>query len=170
MDFQDSRIKLLAAEYFYGQIKNLYNPGMSGANFSNNIFFVCDALIWELYAAFDLSLFVINQKQNLGFTPYNVKWDIHFQEKLKKENLTLYSLLRSAQEKLWFKHLKKARRYITHHGQIYLSIDYNNQTINVASIGTPGILSGDGSIDLLDQTKRWIASMNIFLDKITAQA
>ena len=165
-NLENPKIKLNAARYFYKGISSLYKPGSETVVIPNKLYYICDALIWELYAAFDLILQDINKELGMGINEKEVKWNNSYKTKLKDLNDNLFLILSSQINQQWFKHLKEARNYISHHGQIFIAMEYDGPRIKVASLGVRTLLSGDGSIDLLDQTQRWIDSMSDLVERV----
>jgi hypothetical protein len=128
------RYKINAALFFIGEIKQIYIPESTySKDIPNKLFYFVDGAIFELHAASQILLQIINVKSKINCNANEVNGGRKYQEKLKIINIQLYNWWQSFNNSPEFHTLEAMRQHIAHRGGTFLpmDLDSNSQTCYV---------------------------------------
>ncbi len=165
-----------AAHFFYKKIQNIYHPGGSKpSDISDELYYYFDGVIFELHAASQILLQIVNLKSGLNISTNNVSWNKTFQTSLKKKNKNLYDWWRGVNFSPEFHIIESMRQHIAHRGGTFLTSSINGKGyVDVLSIpirwrhlkGKTYQIPSGKSIDLLDELMSFAQYMNRLYESI----
>ena len=84
--------KMNAAHFFLKKIQEIYGPErLHQKSIPDEFFYYLDGVVFELHAASQLLLQIVNLKARVNKPPNRVSWNNSFQIALKKANPCLYA-------------------------------------------------------------------------------
>jgi hypothetical protein len=162
--------KMDAAYFFFEKIKEIYMPGESSLKeIPNELFYYLDGVVFELHAASQLLLQIINIKSGLNKPTSLVAWNNRYQKLLKKINQGLYDWWISIDSSPEFNILEAFRQHISHRGGSFVIAATDEKgNIKLLSIpirwrfknGKPYQVPSGKSIELLDELRMIADNLN----------
>lgn len=118
--------KINAADFFIDQIKNLYEPNAKiPRNIPAELYYYVDATIFELHAASQILLQIVNVKSGVKQRADKVNGGRVYQDLLKKTDNKLFEWWNDFNTSPKFHILEAMRQYISHRGGIFLQAEIN---------------------------------------------
>ncbi|GEM_PF-2379665 len=153
-------LKMNAAYFFLKKIRGIYAPGGKFSEVPDELFYYVDAVIFELHAASQMFLQIINVKSGVNENAHMVSWNPKFKKNLKENNTKLFSWWEEFNISPEFHILEAMRQYISHRGGSFLQVEVDeNENITLLSIpirfryykGKPELKPTGQSIELIDE-------------------
>lgn len=118
--------KMNAADFFIKKIKEIYRPDGKVSKIPDKLFYYVDATIFELHAASQTLLQIINVKAKVNERANKVNWSPNFQSQLKQKNQELFDWWEVFNISPEFHVLEAMRQYISHRGGSFLQAEINH--------------------------------------------
>src|SRR5258706_13043457 len=107
--------KMNAASFFLDQVKTIYEPEKDiPVELPNELYYFVDATIFELHAASQMLLQIVNIKGKVNFPSFKVNWNEGFRTQLKKNNQKLFKWWTEFNISTEFHILDGMRQHISH--------------------------------------------------------
>lgn len=118
--------KLNAAAFFIDQIKKIYRPDGKVSKTPDKLFYYVDAVIFELHAASQILLQIINVKAGVNERANIVNWGSNFKSLLKQKDRNFFDWWKVFNTSPEFHTLEAMRQYISHRGGNFLQAEIND--------------------------------------------
>ncbi len=161
--------KIDAARFFFEKLRSKEFDPRKRTSIQNEFYYFLDACIFELHAASQMMLQIINIQSGLNRAPYQVSWNPSFKKELEQNSRNLFLFWEQIDHSSEFSILEAMRQYIAHRGRSGVSVSVDAQgIISVISIGVryryvidkvdgkrkPKQIITNGSIDIYDELPR----------------
>lgn len=162
--------KMRAARFFFDHIQKLYQPGGVISKIPDELFYYVDAAIFEMHAASQMLLQMINVKSATNIESYRVNWGSNFKKQLRVNDGGLFTWWENFNASPEFHILESMRQYISHRGGSFLQAETSEDgSITLISIpvrfryyqNLPQLKSSGKSIELLDE----LNALMVYLDE-----
>ena len=120
---RDFHSKMKAAQFFLDHIKEIYRPDNKVSTIPDKLFYYVDAVIFELHAASQTLLQMINVKAGLNERADKVNWGSNFKSLLKQKNNDLFAWWEEFNIAPEFHVLESMRQYVSHRGGSFLQAE-----------------------------------------------
>jgi len=163
------KTKINAAKFFYKEISKLYTPNKSKLSLPDEFFYYLDGCIFELHAASQMLLQIINIKSGVNEEEYNVSWNPKFKIDLKSKCETMYEFWEKLNESASFWVLEATRQHISHRNSLIVNCATEGENGPIISVSLairyrykknektgkrePMLIPTGRSIELLDELK-----------------
>ncbi len=162
------KTKINAAKFFYKEISKLYTLGQS-KSLPDEFFYHLDGCIFELHAASQMLLQIINIKSGVNEEEFNVSWSPKFKNALKLKCEPMYEFWEKLDASPDFWILEATRQHISHRNSsivncvtegedgyiisVALAIRYRYKKNEETGKREPKLIPTGRSIELLDELK-----------------
>jgi hypothetical protein len=168
--------KMNAAFFFYNKLCDIWVPGTRINEVPNEIYYYSDAVVFELHAASQQLLQLINLKAQLDLPTHNAAWNAKFKRLLQEARPDLYEWWSKVSVTSEMCVLEGYRQHISHRGSSHLIFAHEGERGPVIAISIPvrwrsvsGVTvkaSGGQSIELFDELKRIADELNQFYETL----